>query len=108
MKKKSVEKKKITWSIITLVCLETYYLLVQKFLDGRWKFPWCIEIEIRRVQTLIKKVEVVLERTLGECNKVADFIDNKVFYFVGTESVSYSTFRQLPREAKALLNMDKE
>ncbi|XP_049359182.1 uncharacterized protein LOC125823854 [Solanum verrucosum] len=82
-------------------------MAVKNMVDGSWDIPWEVSLEIRRIQELMKGMEVVIEHTFREGNKVADFLANLVFSFEGTEIISFNTFQDLPKEAKTLLNMDK-
>lgn len=50
---------------------------------------------------------MILKHTFREGNKVADFIANRVFFFASIDRLTYSTFQELPKEAKALVNVDK-
>lgn len=55
----------------------------------------------------MKWIDVVIEHTFREGNKVAHFLANLAFSFASTEIISCNTFQDLPNEAKTLLNMDK-
>lgn len=77
--------------------LETDCLVVKHFFKKTWDVPWSIGMEIRRIQRLMKGLQVVLKRTFTEVNKVADFLANNIFVFVGTDSLTYSSFQQLPK-----------
>lgn len=57
---------------------------------------------------LIKGVNVVVEHIFKEANKMRNFIANNVFYFAGIDSVIFPTFQILQREAKTLINVDKD
>ncbi|WMV09707.1 hypothetical protein MTR67_003092 [Solanum verrucosum] len=75
--------------------------------EGDWHIPWEVTLEINMIRVLKEGLDVAIEHTLREGNKLADFMANIVFSFAGTELISYNTFQSLPSEAKALLNMDK-
>lgn len=64
-------------------------------------------MEIRMVHHMMKDVDVVVEHIFREGNKVADFMAKNVFFFLGTGRIIYSIFKEIPREAKTLLKMDK-
>ncbi|KAH0720359.1 hypothetical protein KY285_005160 [Solanum tuberosum] len=87
--------------------LETDSQAFKNMIDGSWDIPWEVSLEIRIIQELMKGMEVVIEHTLREGNRMADFLANLVFSFVGTEIISFNTFQDLPKKAKTLLNMDK-
>lgn len=50
---------------------------------------------------------MAIEHSLRERNKLEDFMANVVFSFADKDFISYIDFQALPREAEALLNMDK-
>ncbi|KAM3235236.1 hypothetical protein P3L10_015272 [Capsicum annuum] len=87
--------------------LETDSLAVKQFVEGNWHTPWLIAMETRRIHPLMKGMQVLIKHTYREGNGVADFIANRIFSFAGTDRLTYSTYQQLPKQAKALLNMDK-
>lgn len=53
--------------------LETDSQVVKNMVDGSWDTPWEVVLEIKRIQVLMKVMEVAIEHTLREGNKVADF-----------------------------------
>ncbi|KAH0670595.1 hypothetical protein KY285_010952 [Solanum tuberosum] len=65
------------------VILETGSLAVKKMIYGEWDVPWSVTMEIRKIKHLMKEREVVIEHVFREGNK------------------------ELPNDAKVLLNMDK-
>ncbi|WMV12206.1 hypothetical protein MTR67_005591 [Solanum verrucosum] len=87
--------------------METDSLAVKNMVEGAWHIPWEVTMEIRRIQVLKEGLEVAIEHTLREGNKLADFMANIVFSVAGTDSISYNDFQALPKEAKTILNMDK-
>lgn len=87
--------------------LENNSLVVKNLVDENWEVPLFISVETRRIQELMNGVEVVLEHTYRESNKVTDFIANKIFSFASTDRLTYSTFQELSNETRVLLNMYK-
>lgn len=87
--------------------METDSLAAKNMIDGLWNFPWEVALEIRRIQVLNEGLEVAVEHSLREGNKLEDFMASFVFSFAGTEKISFISFQDLPDEAKTLLNMDK-
>lgn len=51
--------------------------------------------------------EVVVDHIYREGNKLADYFANLVFYFAGSQSLTYSSVQDIPREARTILNMDR-
>uniref|UniRef100_A0A0V0HEC1 Putative ovule protein n=1 Tax=Solanum chacoense TaxID=4108 RepID=A0A0V0HEC1_SOLCH len=76
--------------------METDSLAVKNMVEGAWHIPWEATMEIRRIQVLKEGLEVAIEHTLREGNKLADFMANIVFSFAGTDSISYNDFQALP------------
>lgn len=62
--------------------------------------PWVISLEIRRIKSLIENVEVEVEHTLREGNKLADYFANLVFYFAGTRRLTYHLYRNYQEKPK--------
>ncbi|KAH0722504.1 hypothetical protein KY289_005548 [Solanum tuberosum] len=87
--------------------LETDSLAVKKMVEGDWHIPWEVSLEINRIRVLKEGLNVAIEHTLREGNKLAYFMASIVFSFAGTELISYNNSQALPREAKALLNLEK-
>lgn len=82
------------------VILESDSLSLKNILDGNWEFPWCIDMEVKRIRMLTPEKEVVVEHTLREGNKLANVFTNQIFYFTGTNRLTYSTLQdQLTLEA---------
>jgi len=61
--------------------------------EGDWHIPWEVSLEINRIRVLKEGLNVAIEHTLREGNKLADFMANIVFSFAGTNFISYNNFQ---------------
>lgn len=48
-----------------------------------------------------------MEHTLKEGYKLAEFFTNQIFYFAGTNRLTYSTMHEVPNEAKNIIQKEK-
>lgn len=88
--------------------METDSLSVQKIIDGAWKLLWAIALEVGRINILMERVDVKVEHTFREANKLADFFANLIFCFAGTQRLTYTPMQDIQREAKAIITMDRD
>lgn len=56
----------------------------------------------------MSNASVKMYHTYREGKNLADFIANHAFSFIGIDSIHYSTIRYFPREAKAIIILDKK
>ncbi|KAG5599438.1 hypothetical protein H5410_030808 [Solanum commersonii] len=77
-------------------------------LDGIWETLWGIMMKIKRIKMLMEDKEVIAEHILKEGNQLANFLTNHIFYFVGTQTLTYSNFQDLPTNARGIINTEKE
>lgn len=75
------------------VILETNSLSVQKFLTRQWDTPWCISADITKILDLMKGREAEGEHTFREGNQMADSLANYVFFFAGTDFITFPDFQ---------------
>ncbi|KAH0675691.1 hypothetical protein KY285_023492 [Solanum tuberosum] len=75
-------------------------------LDGGWETPWCITVDITKIKSLLVESNTTVEHTYMEGNKLADFFAKRV-YFAGTDLLTYSSIQEISREARSILQLDK-
>lgn len=88
------------------VILETDSLMVSQILGGNWETPWSVSLMIKKIQWLRKAGGVEVSHVLREGNKVADYFANFIFSCAGTGFKVFNTYIEVPREGKALIELD--
>ncbi|XP_049360645.1 uncharacterized protein LOC125825343 [Solanum verrucosum] len=86
--------------------METDSLAIKNILDGGWETPWCIIVDITKIKSLLVESNTTVEHTYMEGNKLADFFAKRV-YFAGTDLLTYSSIQEISREARSILQLDK-
>lgn len=56
---------------------------------------------------LIADKNKVMVHTFREGNKLANFFTNQVFFFTGSQRLTYTYIQDIPYEARGIINMDK-
>lgn len=81
-------------------------MVLKKCIEGEWEIPWTIKAEVQKIVEIKAHFNVMFQHVFREGNKLADFIANTTFYFVGT--ISFHSSNDLPNVGKTLIIQDKE
>ncbi|XP_059285813.1 uncharacterized protein LOC132039329 [Lycium ferocissimum] len=86
------------------VLIETDSLLLVKVIHKIWEVPWQIVNEMEEIWEIMATRSISVNHILREGNKMADYLANLA---LDNGSVLVSSFQQLEREGRRLLNNDK-
>lgn len=56
---------------------------------------------------LMLEKEVVVGHTLREGNMFANFFNNQLYFFVGTNELTYSALHEVPTKARGIIHIEK-
>ncbi|MCD7452921.1 hypothetical protein HAX54_018666 [Datura stramonium] len=85
---------------------ETDSLALVKFIEGEWKIPWSMTLEVKAIKRLMEEATVQIQHTLREGNALADYFANLDVNFAGTIQVNNN--QELPTLGKEIAILEKE
>lgn len=84
---------------------ETDSLLLTKCISREWKIPWKMVEDVAKIHKLVKDHGFSIIHCYREANKPEDKL--AIFSYQVNGSMSFTSFRELPRHVRGLVNMDK-
>ncbi|KAK4721758.1 hypothetical protein R3W88_011991 [Solanum pinnatisectum] len=87
------------------IIIETDSLKMVNIIDGVWKIPWSVSIEVGSIHRIRDLISVRVQHFLREGNTLADFFANLIFNFAGT--YEFKSNQDVPSEGRKIIMMDK-
>lgn len=87
------------------IIVESDSLTIVNIMNGFWKIPWRVTVEVNSIRKKMNSWLVRLQHFLREGNSLTDFLANMVFHFAG--NFDFRTFQKLPSNGRKIIDMDK-